>query len=185
MQTGAGYYSPSKLKDGETFHFCFVDRKQILTAWECWGEDKEGKAKPFRFLDKPQDAEIKAEMEAAGFRRKANFKGDGVDIPKLSIYAPVYNFTKNEICILSIGQKQLIQQLHEISEKKAYATLTNCEFELVRHGLQLDTTYTIVPLPHDPDTIDTVTDAWAALSPTFDIRRLLVMGDPYKEDGDA
>ena len=174
------YLSPSKVKADGQVRFALL-KEEPLCYYECWGEDGEGNAKPFRFADEPSPADIEAEM-GPNFQRRT--KDDGSpELVKFAISVPVYNFDAGAVQTLSITQKGLQKEMDEISQVEEYSDLLCWDFIMTKAATVSPDMYGLRPVPRKKDTQKAIDAAWnAAIDNGYDISRLLTGGHPHKRD---
>ena len=176
---GGGYLNPSKIQSGSSVRFALLTDIP-LEFYECWGEDQEGKAKPFRFKDDPSPSEVEAEM-GPNYERRLNRDGTDVDPAKFAMAAPVYNFENGSVQVMSLTQKGLIREMDKLSQMEDYDNLLEWDFNLSKKGSGLTTEYTLRPVPRKKGAQEHIDAAWIeAKSNGFDISRLLTGGNPFK-----
>ena len=178
---GGGYLNPSKIQSGSSVRFALLT-DQPLEFYECWGEDQEGKAKPFRFSDDPSPSEVEAEM-GPNYQRRMNREGTDVDPAKFAMAAPVFNFETGTVQVMSLTQKGLIREMDKLSQLEDYKDILDWDFVMEKEGTGLNTTYSLRIVPRKKGTEDTILDAWAASRDAgFDINRLMTGGNPFKRN---
>jgi hypothetical protein len=177
--SAANYVQVSKIDENKPLRFAIVDEKQILACYYVWGENNKSERRAFRFITRPTDAEIEAEMTALGYSRRPGFDKLTLDQPKFCVNIPIYSFNDEGIKIISITQKGIIQELDRISQVEDYEDLTAQDFQLSRKGSGLETTYHLIVLPRKAAQNKVIEEAWTAVSADFDMKRLLDNGDPF------
>tara|TARA_Y100000592_G_scaffold74664_1_gene116475 strand:- start:972 stop:1559 length:588 start_codon:yes stop_codon:yes gene_type:complete len=178
---GGGYLNPSKIQSGSSVRFALLT-DQPLEFYECWGEDQEGKAKPFRFSDDPSPSEVEAEM-GPNYERRLNREGTDVDPAKFAMAAPVYNFENGSVQVMSLTQKGLIREMDKLSQLEDYEDILAWDFVMEKEGTGLNTVYSLRIVPRKKATQKAIDDAWAkSCDDGFDINRLMTGGNPFKRD---
>lgn len=178
---GGGYLNPSKIQSGSSVRFALLT-DQPLEFYECWGEDTEGKAKPFRFLDDPSPSEVEAEM-GPNFSRRLNRDGTDIDPAKFAMAAPVYNFETSTVQVMSLTQKSLIREIDKLSQMEDYEDILAWDFVMEKEGTGLNTQYSIRAVPRKKVAQQALDEAWGkACDEGFDITRLMTGGNPFKRD---
>lgn len=178
---GGGYLNPSKIQSGSSVRFALLT-DQPLEFYECWGQDQEGKAKPFRFSDDPSPSEVEAEM-GPNYQRRLNREGTDVDPAKFAMAAPVFNFETGTVQVMSLTQKGLIREMDKLSQLEDYKDILDWDFVMEKEGKGLNTTYSLRIVPRKKATENTILDAWAAARDAgFDINRLMTGGNPFKRE---
>ena len=124
-------------------------------------------------------------MKESGYIPRKNFAGDGYDQPKFVVFAPVYLAEKDDIVCAQISQKSIIRDIDAASYSKQYRDITRALFEISRKGEGLDTVYSLIPARPTDEELQSAQAAWDDVKSTFDIRRLLDGGDPFKEGDEA
>ena len=75
---GGNYLNPGKLQSGASMRFALCT-DEPLEMFECWGENAEGKLKPFRFLEEPTAEDISSGSSVQSAKRidapDCNFPG--------------------------------------------------------------------------------------------------------------
>ena len=179
---GGGYTStPAKIQSGSSVRFALLT-DEPLEFYECWGEDQEGKAKPFRFSDDPSPSEVEAEM-GPNYERRLNREGTDVDPAKFAMAAPVFNFETGSVQVMSLTQKGLIREMDKLSQLEDYEDILAWDFVMEKEGAGLNTQYSLRIVPRKKATQQAIDDAWAASRDDgFDIGRLMTGGNPFKRD---
>ena len=178
---GGGYLNPSKIQSGSSVRFALLT-DEPLEFYECWGEDQEGKAKPFRFSDDPSPSEVEAEM-GPNYERRLNREGTDVDPAKFAMAAPVFNFETGSVQVMSLTQKGLIREMDKLSQLEDYEDILAWDFVMEKEGAGLNTQYSLRIVPRKNATQSAIDDAWAASRDDgFDIGRLMTGGNPFKRD---
>jgi hypothetical protein len=170
------YLNPSKIPDGTTVRFCLlVD--EPLEFYEAWGQDSSGGMKPFRFIQEPTPEEVVLEMGEYVPRTRDN---GTLDI-KFAIALPIFHFEDGKVKVIQFTQKSIISELDQIAQMEDYEDLLAWDFTLGRTGSKLTTVYTLRPVPRRAATNKVIEAAWEeARAQGFDIKRLLIGGDPFK-----
>jgi hypothetical protein len=182
--TGGLYINPSKIPTDSPLRFSLPAVDQILEAYEAWGENEKGDKVPFRFIAEPTDAEMEAEMGAAGCTRRLGFDNKNYDAAKFILAFPVYSHNADGIRVLALSQKGIIQELDRLSQIPEYEDLTEHDFQLARKGSGKETEYHLTALPRKAGSTKAINAAWEAVEPKFDIKRLLTNGDPFSQKDD-
>ena len=178
---GGGYLNPSKIQSGSSVRFALLS-DQPLEFYECWGEDQEGKAKPFRFSDDPSPSEVEAEM-GPNYERRLNRDGTDIDPAKFAMAAPVFNFESGTVQVMSLTQKSLIREIDKLSQMEDYKDILAWDFLMEKEGAGLNTSYSLRIVPRKKTTQSAIDDAWAkACEDGFNIDRLMTGGNPFKAD---
>lgn len=173
--TGGGYLTPSKIQDGGSVRFALLD-DQPLEYFECWGEDSNGKQKPFRFDYQPTPEDVRAEL--GDYSPRTNDNGNP-DI-KFGVAVPVYAYDSGDVKVLSITQKGILKELDELSQNEDYQDLLAWDFTITREGVGLTTKYKLRPAPRKKNSDEAIQAAWSdAKSSGFDIGRLMTGGNPF------
>lgn len=176
--SGGGYLQLSKLPDGGSVRFALLT-DEPLEGWECWGASN-GTNKPFRFAQEPTYEEIL--LELGDFEPREGRGGPGTADVKFFIAVPVYSYDAGKVQVLSITQKSIIKELDQISQMEDYANLLEWDFTVSKKGTGLLTEYTVRPVPRKKGSQEHIDAAWAeAKAEGFQIERLLVGGNPFKE----
>jgi len=177
---GGGYLNPSKIASGSSVRFALLS-DEPLEFYELWAEGVDGKAKPFRFAQEPTPDDIAVEL--GDFTRRQNREGTGPEPLKFALALPVYNYEASEVQVLNLTQKSIIRELDGISQTEDYEDLTATDFTLGKEGSGLNTEYKLLPVPRKKGADATIAAAWEdAKSAGFALERLLVGGNPFKED---
>ena len=178
---GGGYLNPSKIQSGSSVRFALLT-DEPLEFYECWGEDQEGKAKPFRFSDDPSPSEVEAEM-GPNYERRLNREGTDVDPAKFAMAAPVFNFETGSVQVMSLTQKGLIREIDKLSQLEDYQDILAWDFVMEKEGAGLNTQYSLRIVPRKKATQGAIDDTWAAARDAgFDINRLMTGGNPFKRE---
>lgn len=177
---GGGYINPSKIASGSFVRFALLS-DEPLEFYELWAEGGDGKAKPFRFAQEPTPDDIAVEL--GDYVRRRNREGTGPEPIKFALALPVYNYDASEVQVLNLTQKSIIRELDGISQTDDYEDITATDFTLGKEGGGLDTEYKLLPVPRKKGADATIAAAWEeAKSAGFALERLLVGGNPFKED---
>ena len=180
--SGGAYFTPSKLQDGGSIRFALLS-DEPLEFYEAWGENAEGKSKPFRFDYEPTYEDVLAEL--GDFTpRERDGGGPGTAEIKFCIAVPIWNYETGAVQILSVYQKQILREIDAYSQDDDYADLTAWDFTISRKGLQLNTKYSLRPAPRKKGSDAIIAAAWEeARAGGFDLSRLLTGGNPFKAEG--
>lgn len=174
------YLNPSKIPSGSSVRFALLS-DEPLEMYESWGEDSQGKAKPFRFDFEPTPDDIS--MAMGEYTRRVNRDGTGFEPVKFVIALPVYNYDASEVQVLSLTQKSLIRELDAVSQTEDYADITATDFTLGKEGSGLSTEYKLMPVPRRKGADATIAAAWEeAKAAGFDIGRMLTGGNPFRAE---
>ena len=174
---GGNYLNPGKLQSGASMRFALCT-DEPLEMFECWGENAEGKLKPFRFLEEPTAEDIEDEFGDEWTRRQ-NRNGDGYEQPKFVIACPAYSYETGSVAVLSLSQKTLIRELDSISQEDDYKKLCEWDFSIGREGTGLATEYTLRPLPPKADRKEIQQVFKKAVEGGFDIKALIRGDNPF------
>jgi len=175
--TGA-YLNPSRVPSGGSIRF-HITSEEALDFFEVWGTNTEGKLKPFRFSEEPNEEDILAEM-GNEFTRRENRDGTGFEAPKHAIAFQCWNYETNAINIAQFSQKSLIRELDKLTQIEEYADLSQWDFILGKEGSGLTTEYRITIVPMKKGSKDAIGKAIAdADAKGFDINRLLTGENPF------
>ena len=174
------YMTPGKVKADGQIRFALL-AEEPLCYFECWGEDKDGNGKPFRFATEPNPSDIEAEM-GPNFERRT--KEDGSFEPvRFAISVPIYSYDLGKVQTLSMTQKGLQKELDEISQVEEYSDLLCWDFILTKAATISPDMYGLRPVPRKKDTQKAIDAAWtAACDNGYDVSRLLTGGHPHKRD---
>jgi hypothetical protein len=177
---GGGYLNPSKIAAGSSVRFALLSDEPV-EYYELWAEGPDGKAKPFRFAQEPTPDDIAVEL--GDFTRRQNREGTGPEAIKFAIALPVYNYEADEVQVFNLTQKSIIRELDSISQTEDYEDLTATDFTLGKEGMGLNTEYKLLPVPRKKGADANIAAKWEeAKSAGFALERLLVGGNPFKED---
>ena len=174
------YMTVSKLGDGEHHRVAIVSPTP-LEYWTVWGENEEGKKKPFRFASEPSQSDINAEF-GEDWTQRQNYEQTGLEAPKFGLSFFVFDYADSKIKVFEITQKTLIKELDRLSQDEDYADIHAWDLKFSRTGLKMATEYKILPSPRKPDSQAKIDEAWSAAdSSGYDITQLLVGGSPFGE----
>ena len=181
--TDLPYLRPNKIELGKSVVFALLE-EDPLEYWLVWGTPKEGgNNRPFRFLEKPSDEEILEEL-GKDFTRALNYERTGEDRPYKCLTWPVYNWSKKRVEVFEVSQLSISRQVVKAALTKAYKNILDWDFKLDKGNVGGKIKYDLMPIPRDEDENDDIQMAkdWkAAQKAGFDLRRLIVGGDPFKE----
>ena len=182
--TDLPYLRPNKIEPGKPAVFALLE-EDPMEYWLVWGTPKEGgNNHPFRFLEKPSDEEIELEL-GRDFTRALNFDKTAEDKPYKCLTWPVYNWVKKRVEVLEITQISISRQIVKYALQKAYSkNLLDWDFQMEKVNVGGKVKYELMVIPRDEDENDDIQMAkdWkAAQKAGFDLKRLIVGGDPFKE----
>ena len=182
--TDLPYLRPNKVEIGTPAVFALLE-EDPLEYWLVWGTPKQGgNNQPFRFLQEPTDEDIDAEL-GREFTRALNYDKTAVDKPAKCLTWPVYNWQKKRVEVLEVTQISISRQIVKYAYQKAYSkNLLDWDFQLERGSVGGKTKYEVMVIPRDEDENDDIQMAkeWkAAQKAGFDLNRLIIGGDPFKE----
>jgi|31_taG_2_1085359.scaffolds.fasta_scaffold02175_4 hypothetical protein len=181
--TGGGdYLNPSKIQSGKSVRF-HITSEQPTEFFECWGETADGSVRPFRFIDDPTPADIKAEM-GPEYDRRMNREGTAPEPVKMVVAFWVYNYDTQKIELCSLSQKSLVRELDQITQLEDYQPLDNFDLIMGKEGSGLTTVYSLKAVPRKKDAVNEVSSSWdAAESAGYNIQNLLTGDNPFKAVG--
>ena len=177
------YLRYTKLEQGKPANFALLEQDP-LCYWLVWGETSDGSSmKPFRFLEKPSDEDIKLEL-GNEYTQMLNFDKTALRKPVECLTWPVYNWDLNQVQVLEVAHISLSRQFAKYGLNKKYSkNLLDWDFELSK--IQADMTrYELLIVPRDEDEHDEgqmAKDWRAAEKAGFDLSRIVGGGDPFSE----
>ena len=177
------YLRYTKLAQGKPANFALLEQDP-LCYWLVWGETSDGSSmKPFRFLEKPSDEDIKLEL-GNEYTQMLNFDKTALRKPVECLTWPVYNWDLNSVQVLEVAHISLSRQFAKYGLNKKYSkNLLDWDFELSK--IQADMTrYELLIVPRDEDEHDETqmsVDWKIAQKAGFDLSRIVVGGDPFSE----
>ena len=177
------YLRYTKLAQGKPANFALLEQDP-LCYWLVWGETSDGSSmKPFRFLEKPSDEDIKLEL-GNEYTQMLNFDKTALRKPVECLTWPVYNWDLNQVQVLEVAHISLSRQFAKYGLNKKYSkNLLDWDFELSK--IQADMTrYELLIVPRDEDEHDEgqmAKDWKAAERAGFDLNRIVGGGDPFSE----
>ena len=177
------YLRYTKLAQGKPANFALLEQDP-LCYWLVWGETSDGSSmKPFRFLEKPSDEDIKLEL-GNEYTQMLNFDKTALRKPVECLTWPVYNWDLNQVQVLEVAHISLSRQFAKYGLNKKYSkNLLDWDFELSK--IQADMTrYELLIVPRDEDEHDEgqmAKDWKAAERAGFDLSRIVGGGDPFSE----
>lgn len=177
------YLRYTKLEQGKPANFALLEQDP-LCYWLVWGETSDGSSmKPFRFLEKPSDEDIKLEL-GNEYTQMLNFDKTALRKPVECLTWPVYNWDLNSVQVLEVAHISLSRQFAKYGLNKKYSkNLLDWDFELSK--IQADMTrYELLIVPRDEDEHDDAQMAvdWKiAQKAGFDLSRIVGGGDPFSE----
>lgn len=174
-----GYLNPSQFK-GSSVRFALLS-DEPLCFYEAWGEASDGSVRPFRFAEDPSPDEVEQEM-GPNYQRRANRNGTGIEPVKFAIAVPVFNYELEKVQVLQLTQVSLQRELDQISQMEEYEDLLSVDFVLSVGKAVTPDMYSLRPVPRKAGSQKAIDAAWnAAVTEGFDIHRLLLGGNPFKE----
>ena len=177
------YLRYTKLAQGKPANFALLEQDP-LCYWLVWGETSDGSSmKPFRFLEKPSDEDIKLEL-GNEYTQMLNFDKTALRKPVECLTWPVYNWDLNSVQVLEVAHISLSRQFAKYGLNKKYSkNLLDWDFELSK--IQADMTrYELLIVPRDEDEHDEAqmsVDWKIAQKAGFDLSRIVGGGDPFSE----
>ena len=177
------YLRYTKLAQGKPANFALLEQDP-LCYWLVWGETSDGSSmKPFRFLEKPSDEDIKLEL-GNEYTQMLNYDKTALRKPVECLTWPVYNWDLNQVQVLEVAHISLSRQFAKYGLNKKYSkNLLDWDFELSK--IQADMTrYELLIVPRDEDEHDDAQMAvdWKiAQKAGFDLSRIVGGGDPFSE----
>lgn len=177
------YLRYTKLAQGKPANFALLEQDP-LCYWLVWGETSDGSSmKPFRFLEKPSDEDIKLEL-GNEYTQMLNFDKTALRKPVECLTWPVYNWDLNQVQVLEVAHISLSRQFAKYGLNKKYSkNLLDWDFELSK--IQADMTrYELLIVPRDEDEHDEAqmsVDWKIAQKAGFDLSRIVGGGDPFSE----
>ena len=177
------YLRYTKLAQGKPANFALLEQDP-LCYWLVWGETSDGSSmKPFRFLEKPSDEDIKLEL-GNEYTQMLNFDKTALRKPVECLTWPVYNWDLNQVQVLEVAHISLSRQFAKYGLNKKYSkNLLDWDFELSK--IQADMTrYELLIVPRDEDEHDEgqMAKDWRATEKAgFDLSRIVGGGDPFSE----
>ena len=177
------YLRYTKLTQGKPANFALLEQDP-LCYWLVWGETSDGSSmKPFRFLEKPSDEDIKLEL-GNEYTQMLNFDKTALRKPVECLTWPVYNWDLNQVQVLEVAHISLSRQFAKYGLNKKYSkNLLDWDFELSKIKADM-VRYELLIVPRDEDEHDEVAmaKAWKAVERDgFDLNRIVVGGDPFSE----
>ena len=177
------YLRYTQLTQGKPANFALLEQDP-LCYWLVWGETSDGSSmKPFRFLEKPSDEDIKLEL-GNEYTQMLNFDKTALRKPVECLTWPVYNWDLNQVQVLEVAHISLSRQFAKYGLNKKYSkNLLDWDFELSK--IQADMTrYELLIVPRDEDEHDEgqMAKDWRATEKAgFDLSRIVGGGDPFSE----
>jgi hypothetical protein len=175
----SGYLKIKKDKPGDQIRFRIVS-EDPLEYWTAWGTETEsGKAKPFRFVDQPSQADIAAEL-GPNFKQATKWESEEPRPANFCLSTFVWDYDSESIMVLELDKTTIIRELDGISNQEDYSDLTEWDFIITYKGPN-NGWYSIMPAPKKKGMDETIADAWqAAQDAGANLTRLLDGGDPFK-----
>ena len=177
----SGYLKIKKDKPGDQIRFRIVDPTP-LEYWTAWATDNEsGKAKPFRFVDQPSQADIEAEI-GPNFTQATKWESTEPRPASFCMSTFVFDYESESIKVLELDKTTLIRELDNISNEEDYQDLTEWDFIITYKGPS-NGWYSVMPAPKKKGFDEKVSAAWGeAEKAGYDLKQLLNGGSPF---GDA
>ena len=130
------------------------------------------------------DEDIELEL-GRDFTRALNFDKTAEDKAYKCLTWPVYNWEEKRVQVLEVTQISISRQFVKYGLHKTYSkNLLDWDFQMEKGSVGGKTKYDLMVIPRDEDEHDDIQMAkdWkTAQKAGFDLKRLIVGGDPFKE----
>ena len=133
----------------------------LITGMIGWGEDEEGKRKPFRY-------EIDGKPPIAF-----------ADKPKEFFAMIVWSYAESKLMILEIAQAGLKDKIIELAEDADWGDPRKYDVSIVRNGEGLETSYVMTPKPMKKRSAE-INDAVSSMN--INLLALFEGGDPFSDE---
>lgn len=178
------YLRYTKLEAGKPANFALLEEDPVC-YWLVWGTGTDNSAKPFRFVSKPSQADIDAELgtdyvQALDFHKVK--KRPAVEC----LTWPVYNWDLNLVQVLEVSHVSLARQVAKYGLNRKYSkNLLSWDFELSKiFGEMVRYELLIVPRDDEEHDDEKMEAAWEkAQKNGFDLQQMVVGGDPFNPAG--
>lgn len=175
------YLRYTKLQQGKPANFALLEQDPVC-YWLIWGVAKENDSmKPFRFPEKPSQADIDAEL-GTDYVQAMNYDKTAVRTAVECLTWPVYNWDLKQVQVLEVSHVSLARQFAKYGLNRKYSkNLLSWDFELSK--IQADMTrYELLIVPRDEEEHDedAMESAWEEVQKAgFDLNQMVAGGDPF------
>ena len=179
----SSYLNPGMVDVKKPSHFAFLELDPLM-YFQTWGEEvSTGKARPFRFISKPSDEEVRTEMGKEYIWGKAYQSTENAPIKEAMAW-PVYDFDNKAVRVFSCDQFTIQKAIKRIALNRKYKNLLDWDLCLSKINTDGRISYDLQVEPRDEDTQNELDDAWDEVQKKgFDIKALLTNGDPFNPEG--
>ena len=179
----SSYLNPSSVDVKKPAHFAFLELNPLM-YFQTWGEEvSTGKARPFRFISKPSDEEVRAEMGKEYIWGKAYQSTENAPIKEAMAW-PVYDFDNKAVRVFSCDQFTIQKAIKRIALNRKYKNLLDWDLCLSKVNTDGRISYDLQVEPRDDETESELEAAWKEVEKKgFDIKALLTNGDPFNPEG--
>jgi len=179
----SSYLNPGMVDANKSVSFALLE-EDPLCFFQTWGEEvSSGKKRPFRFLQKPTDAEVRDELGRDYVWGKAYNSNDNAPVKEAMAW-PVYDFDNETVRVFSCDQFTIQRSIKRIASNRKYKNLLDWDLSLSKTITDGRVSYDIQVEPRDEDTQDALEKAWkSAKKAGFDINALMDNKDPFNPEG--
>ena len=179
----SSYLNPSMVDVKKPTSFALLEENP-LCFWQVWGEEiSTGKKRPFRFIKKPSDSQVREELGKDYVWGKAYNSNENAPVKECMAW-PVYDFENKVVRIFSTDLYTILTQIRRIALNRKYKNLLNWDLSLAKTKIDGRTSYDVQVEPRDEDTQNELDDAWDEVQKKgFDINLMLTNGDPWNSEG--
>tara|TARA_R100001082_G_scaffold110654_1_gene91219 strand:- start:140 stop:751 length:612 start_codon:yes stop_codon:yes gene_type:complete len=179
----SSYLNPGMVDVKKPAHFALLEEDPLM-FFQTWGEDvSTGGKRPFRFTSKPTEKEVMEEM-GKGFKWGKAYGSDEKAPVKEAMAWPVYDFDNKAVRVFSCDQFTIQKAIKRIASNRKYKNLLNWDLCLTKINTDGRISYDLQVEPRDDEAEEAMESAWADVQKKgFDIKALLVNGDPFNPEG--
>ena len=178
------YLRYTKLEAGKPANFALLE-EDPLCYWLVWATGTDNSAKPFRFVSKPSQADIDAEL-GTDYIQALDFHKVKTRPAVECLTWPVYNWDLNLVQVLEVSHVSLARQVAKYGLNRKYSkNLLSWDFELSKiFGEMVRYELLIVPRDDEEHDDEKMEAAWEkAQKNGFDLQQMVVGGDPFNPAG--
>ena len=179
----SSYLNPGMVDAKKPAHFALLELDPFM-FFQTWGENvSDGKRRPFRFISRPSDEEVRTEMGKDYVWGKAFNSTENQPVKECMSW-PVYDFDNKVVRVFSCDQFTIQKAIKRIALNRIYKNLLDWDLCLTKTITDGRTSYDLQVEPRDEDTESELEAAWAEVEKKgFDIKVLVTNGDPFNPEG--
>ena len=180
---GGGYLNLSKVPDKGEVRFVILE-KHPVEFYQLWASDPNDKTvrKPLRWDYQPSMEDVEADL--GDLIPDSKMDKPGVHDIKFMLACPIFNYETGSEQVFSFHQVTVMKEIDAISQMEDFnKDITTTDLVLGKDKSKPPALmYTVRPVPRKKGTEAVVDAAWiAAKESGFDLSRLLIGGNPFKE----